>query len=262
MTATARVLEFNARVYRRTWRGGLVTTFLSPVLFLASMGFGLGRFVDSTGTVGDALGGVPYAAWLAPGLLAASAMQTGGFAATYTIMGRIRWDRIYHGMLATPVTIRGIVFGELGWIGVRLAIASGAFLLVMAAFGLVRSPLGVLALPAAVLTGLAFCGPILAFTATQENDQGFNAIFRFGLTPLFLFSGDLLPDRAAARGHPLDRLADAPLARRRAHPLVHAGRRRPRAHRRECPGALCLRRGGHGGRAPDVPPGPGQVSCR
>jgi len=193
MTATARVLEFNARVYRRTWRGGLVTTFLSPVLFLASMGFGLGRFVDSTGTVGDALGGVPYAAWLAPGLLAASAMQTGGFAATYTIMGRIRWDRIYHGMLATPVTIRGIVFGELGWIGVRLAIASGAFLLVMAAFGLVRSPLGVLALPAAMLTGLAFCGPILAFTATQENDQGFNAIFRFGLTPLFLFSGTFFP---------------------------------------------------------------------
>jgi lipooligosaccharide transport system permease protein len=193
VTATARVLEFNARVYRRTWRGGLVTTFLSPVLFLASLGFGLGRFVDSAGTASDTLGGVPYAAWLAPGLLAASAMQTGGFAATYTIMGRVRWDRIYHGMLATPVTIRGIVLGELGWIGIRLAIAAGAFLLVMAAFGLVLSPLGVLALPAAMLTGLAFCAPILAFTPTQQNDQGFNAIFRFGLTPLFLFSGVFFP---------------------------------------------------------------------
>lgn len=193
MTATARVLEFNARVYRRTWRGGIVTTFVSPVLFLAAMGFGLGSFVDSAGTASATLGDVSYAAWLAPGLLAATAMQTGGFAATYTIMGRVRWDRIYHGMLATPLTIRGIVLGELGWIGVRLAIASGAFLLVMALFGLVLSPLGVLALPAGVLTGLAFCAPILAYTPTQTNDQGFNAIFRFGLTPLFLFSGTFFP---------------------------------------------------------------------
>jgi lipooligosaccharide transport system permease protein len=193
VTATARVLEFNARVYRRTWRGGLVTTFLSPILFLASMGFGLGHFVDSAGTASALLGDVPYAAWLAPGLLAASAMQTGGFAATYTIMGRVRWDRIYHGMLATPITIPGIVLGELGWIGARLAIASGAFLVVMTLFGLVLSPLAALALPAAVLTGLAFCAPILAFTPTQQNDQGFNAIFRFGLTPLFLFSGTFFP---------------------------------------------------------------------
>jgi lipooligosaccharide transport system permease protein len=193
VTATARVLEFNARVYRRTWRGGIVTTFVSPILFLAAMGFGLGSFVDSAGTASGALGDVSYAAWLAPGLLAASAMQTGGFSATYTIMGRVRWGRIYHGMLATPLTVRGIVLGELGWIGVRLAIASGAFLLVMALFGLVLSPLGVLALPAGVLTGLAFCAPILAYTPTQTNDQRFNAIFRFGLTPLFLFSGTFFP---------------------------------------------------------------------
>lgn len=193
MTATARVLEFNARVYRRTWRGGIVTMFLAPVFFLASMGFGLGRFVDSTGNAAGALGDVSYAAWLAPGLLASTAMQTGGFAATYTIMGRIRWDRIYHGMLATPLTIRGIVLGELGWIGIRLGIAAGAFLLVMAAFGLVLAPSGLLAVPAGMLTGLAFAAPILAFTPTQDNDQGFNAIFRFGLTPLFLFSGTFFP---------------------------------------------------------------------
>ena len=76
MTATARVLEYDFRVFRRTWRGGLVTTFLAPVLFLASMGFGLGRFVDQSGNAAGALAGVPYAAWLAPGLLAAQAMQT------------------------------------------------------------------------------------------------------------------------------------------------------------------------------------------
>ncbi|HET7027211.1 MAG TPA: ABC transporter permease [Candidatus Limnocylindrales bacterium] len=193
MTAAIRVLEYDARVFRRTWRGGLVMTFLSPVLFLASMGFGLGRFVDSAGTAGAALGGVPYAAWLAPGLLAAQAMQTGGFAVTYPIMGRIVWDKTYHGMLATPMTIPGIVFGEIGWIGIRLLLSSAVFLVVMAGFGLVLSPAGIVAVPVATLTGLAFAAPICAFTATQRNDQGFNAIFRFGLTPLFLFSGTFFP---------------------------------------------------------------------
>jgi lipooligosaccharide transport system permease protein len=193
MIATARVYEYNARVYRRTWRGGLFTTFVSPVLFLTAMGFGLGRFVDEAGTASGLLGGISYAAWLAPGLLAAQAMQTGGFASTYTIMGRIRWDRIYHGMLATPIPISGIVLGELGWIATRLALAATVFLAVMTAFGLVLSPSAVLAIPAAVLTGLAFSAPILAFTPTQRNDQGFNAIFRFGLTPLFLFSGTFFP---------------------------------------------------------------------
>jgi lipooligosaccharide transport system permease protein len=192
-TSTARVLEFNLQVYRRVWRGGLVTTFLSPILFLASMGFGLGRFVDASGSPSAALGGVAYAAWLAPGLLASQAMQTGGFAVTYPIMGRIVWDRIYHGMLATPITIPGIVIGELGWVAGRLAFASTVFLGVMTVFGLVLSPLALLAIPVAVLTGLAFAAPIIAFTGTQRDDQGFNAIFRFGMTPLFLFSGTFFP---------------------------------------------------------------------
>ncbi|HEU4571925.1 MAG TPA: ABC transporter permease [Candidatus Limnocylindrales bacterium] len=193
MTAALRVLEYDLAVFRRTWRGGIVTTFLSPVLFLASMGFGLGRFVDASGNASGALAGVPYAAWLAPGLLAAQAMQTGGFAMTYPIMGRIVWDKTYHGMLATPLTVAGIVFGEVGWIGLRLLLASAVFLVVMALFGLVLAPTAILAIPAAILTGLAFAAPIAAFTPTQRNDQGFNAIFRFGLTPLFLFSGTFFP---------------------------------------------------------------------
>jgi lipooligosaccharide transport system permease protein len=193
LTSTARVLEFNVRVYRRVWRGGLVPTFLAPVLFLASMGFGLGSFVDSAGTASELLAGVPYAAWLAPGLLASQAMNTAGFAVTYPIMGRVVWDRIYHGMLATPITVSGIVLGELGWVAVRVAFASTVFLGVMAVFGLVLSPLALLAIPAAVLTGLAFAAPIMAYTPTQQSDQGFNAIFRFGLTPLFLFSGTFFP---------------------------------------------------------------------
>ncbi len=193
MTATARVFEYNARVFRRTWRGGIVMTFLGPILFLASMGFGLGRYVDSAGTATGELAGVSYAAWLAPGLLASQAMQVAGFASTYPIMGRVVWDKIYQGMLSTPITLEGIVFGEIAWIAIRLLFVTGVFLAIMAGFGLVASPLAILAVPVAALTGLAFAVPILAFTATQRNDQGFNAIFRFGITPLFLFSGTFFP---------------------------------------------------------------------
>lgn len=190
MTGTLRVLEYCARVYRRSWRGTLFVTFLAPILFLGAMGFGLGSFVDRSGGLP---GGVPYASFLAPGLLAAQGMQTAAFESTYPIMGRIVWDRIYAAMLATPIGVRDIVLGQFAWIGVRLLLVTSVFFGVMVTFGLARSPIAVLAIGAATLTGLAFAAPIMAFTATQRNDQGFNAIFRFGITPLFLFSGTFFP---------------------------------------------------------------------
>ncbi len=191
MTATARVLEYNVRVYRRTWHGSLFSTFFAPILFLASMGVGLGGYIDQSGSA--ALGGVPYAVFLAPGLLVAQAMQTASFESTYPIMGNLVWDRVYHGMLATPITIRGIVLGQLAWMIVRLTIMASAFFLVMILFGVVQSPLGVLGIGAAVLTGLAFAAPIMAFAATQRNDSAFSVIFRFLITPLFIFSGTFFP---------------------------------------------------------------------
>ncbi len=191
MTAALRVLEFNAMGYRRIWRGTLFSTFLSPVLFLAAMGLGLGAFIDQ-GRGAD-LGPFSYAAYLAPGLLAGQAMQTAGFESTYPIMGSIVWDRTYFGMLATPITVSGIVFGQLAWFAVRLAMVSTAFFIVMVAFGLVLSPLGVLSIGVGVLTGLAFAAPIMAFAATRKNEQAFSVLFRFGLTPMFLFSGTFFP---------------------------------------------------------------------
>ncbi len=99
-----RVLEHNALVYRRTYRGTLFTTFLSPVLFLTAMGLGLGALVDRQ--AGAALGGVPYLAFLAPGLLAASAMQTGAFENTFPVMAKTTWWKTYDAMLATPLAVR------------------------------------------------------------------------------------------------------------------------------------------------------------
>jgi len=186
------VFEYKALVYRRVWRGSIFSTFLSPVLFLAAMGIGLGSFVDHGSAIAS-LGGVSYAAFLAPGLLAAQGMQTATSESTWTVMGGFTWDKTFHGMYATPVSVAGIVFGQLAWVTVRLTLVAGAFFLVMLAFGFVVSPLGILGIGASILTGLAFAAPITAFAAGQKNDTSFSVIFRFFITPLFLFSGTFFP---------------------------------------------------------------------
>jgi len=185
-----RAYEHQFLLYRRTWRGGLFNSFLSPVLFLLAMGVGLGSYVDKGGT--SALG-VSYLTFLAPGLLAATVMQTASFEATFPIMGGFVWQRRYHAMHATPLGPPEIALGQLAWIATRITLVGAIFVLVMVPFGAVHSPLVLLAIPAATLTGLAFATPIAAYAATQKTMTTFNYIFRFGITPLFLFSGTFFP---------------------------------------------------------------------
>ena len=193
MTVMGRVVEHRALQYRRTFRASITSTFLNPVLFLLAMGVGLGTYVDRSGTATAALGGLSYLQFLAPGLLAATTMQAAAFEATFPIMGGLTWMRTFHAMYATPVTPRDIVVGNLTWIALRLTMIAAIFTLVMALFGAAASPLILLGIPAAVLTGMAFAGPIAAFSATQKTPEKFNAVFRFGITPLFLFSGTFFP---------------------------------------------------------------------
>lgn len=190
LARVSRSYEHMFLLYKRTWRGGLFNSFLSPVLFLLSMGVGLGTYVDRGGT--DALG-VSYLTFLAPGLLAATVMQTASFEATFPIMGGFVWQRRYHAMHATPLGPAEIALGQLAWIATRLTLVGAIFAVVMVPFGAVHSPLIVLAVPAASLTGLAFATPIAAYAATQKTMTTFNYIFRFGITPLFLFSGTFFP---------------------------------------------------------------------
>ncbi len=186
-----RVVQRNGLVYRRTWRGSIFFSFLQPFLFLAAMGIGLGTFVNQGHA--ETLGGVPYLQFLAPGLLAAACMQTATFECSWPILGKISWRRNYEAMLATPLGVGDLLLGELGWIAIRLTTVAGAFLLVIVAFGVPRSPLAILALPAAVLTGMAFAAALIAYTATQKNDSSFASLFRFVINPLFLFSGTFFP---------------------------------------------------------------------
>ncbi|MGH2489507.1 MAG: ABC transporter permease [Candidatus Limnocylindria bacterium] len=197
MTAL-RVTQRNLWVYRRTWRGSVFGSFLNPLLYLGALGVGLGSFIAAQDT--SALGGVAYIAFLGPGLLAAACMQTASFEATFPIMGKISWRRNYEAMLAAPLSVRDLVLGEMGWTSVRMTTMALSFMVVLTLFGIPTTPLAVLGIPAAVLTGLAFFTAIMAFTATQKNDSGFAAMFRFVINPLFLFSGTFFP---------VDRLPDA-----------------------------------------------------
>ena len=119
MTAATRVLEHRALQYARTFRASVFTSFLSPVLFLTAMGIGLGTYVDRSGTASQALGGLTYVQFLAPGLLAATAMQSAAFEATFPIMGGLTWQKTFHAMYATPLSPYAIAFGQIAWIATR-----------------------------------------------------------------------------------------------------------------------------------------------
>ena len=186
-----RVVEHRALQYRRTFRASLFGSFGIPALFLAAMGLGLGGYVDQSADA--VLNGVTYLQVLAPGLLASSLMQTGSFEASFPILGGLQWNRTFHAMVATPLRARDVALGNLAWIGLRLTLVGAIFAIVIVAFGASRSSLILLAIPVAVLTGLAFTAPIMAFTATQRRPDRFAAVFRFGITPLFLFSGTFFP---------------------------------------------------------------------
>jgi lipooligosaccharide transport system permease protein len=177
--------------YRRTWRGSIYSSVLSPVLYLGAMGLGLGTLIDSRGTA--RLGGVSYLAFLAPGLLAAAAMQAGVEESTYPVLGSVKWRRTYYAAAASPLRPADIFHGHLMFTAMRLAMNSAIFLAVMAAFGAIASPWALAALPVAVLTGLAFAAPIEAWAVTVAKDTSFALVFRFGMIPLFLFSGTFFP---------------------------------------------------------------------
>ena len=176
--------------YRRVWRGTVVTSLVNPVLFLAAMGIGLGTLVDAPPNPPK---DVPYLDFIAPGLLAAAAMQVAATESSFPVLAAMRWSRTYHAMLATPLEVREILLGHQLFVATRVLVASAAYLGVIAAFGVVHSPLGLLVVPVAVLVGAAFSGPIMTLAASVETGVAFPTMFRFAIMPMFLFSGAFFP---------------------------------------------------------------------
>jgi lipooligosaccharide transport system permease protein len=187
-----RVLEGHVRAYRHVWRGSAVTTFANPLLYLVAMGLGLGTLIDRGGT-DAALGGFTYLQFLAPGLLAATTMQVGSSDGAWPVMMGMKWQKTYHSALATPMRPADLLFGHLAWSLCRAVVTALAFILIMLLVGATTPLRAPVVLMPAVLTGLAFAAPISAFTATLENDYSLSGLFRFGIMPMFLFSGTFFP---------------------------------------------------------------------
>jgi lipooligosaccharide transport system permease protein len=176
--------------YKRVWRGTIGTSLINPLLYLAALGVGLGTIVDDSA---NAPAGVAYLDYIAPGLLAAAAMQTAYTESSWPVMGAIKWTKTYYAMTATPLTERDVLIGHQLFVVTRVFTASTAYLLVVALFGAVHSWLGLLAPFVAVLVGTASSMPMAAYASYVERDQSFPPIFRFVVVPMFLFSGAFFP---------------------------------------------------------------------
>ncbi|MHA7239439.1 ABC transporter permease [Arthrobacter sp. TMS1-12-1] len=170
----------------------LASSIGTPVMYLVAMGVGLATLVDRNSA--DAFGGVSYLAFLAPALLASAAIMTAATEFTYPVMDGFKWRRVYYGPHASPLTTDQIVHGHVLAITARLGATSLVYFLIVAAFGASPSASGVAVVPVAVLSGLAFGLPLMAYSASIEEDKGqFALVMRFIVTPLFLFSGTFFP---------------------------------------------------------------------
>lgn len=184
------VMAHHLTVYRRTWKGSIIGRFVSPLFFLLSMGLGLGALVDARA---GGIDGLPYLRFVVPGILAMQAMMLAFGESTYAVMGYIKWNRMYSAMLATPLRVGEVLGGHLAVVAVHLTVATAIFLAVAAPFGAFGSWWVLLAVPVAVLTGMAFSVPTFALAAHIDNDNAFSILFRFVMTPLMLFSGTFFP---------------------------------------------------------------------
>ena len=182
------IVRRNFTVYKSSWLVFL-TGFLEPVLYLFSIGIGVGQMIDGFTFNGRF---VSYAAFVAPAMLAASAMNGAILDSTFGIFFKLRYDKVYEGVLATPMRTIDIARGELAWSLLRSAVYAAGFVVVMAAMGLVSSWWAVLAWPATWLIGFAFAGMGMALTTFMKSWQDFEYI-QLGIVPMFLFSATFFP---------------------------------------------------------------------
>jgi lipooligosaccharide transport system permease protein len=191
------LVQRHARAYRHQW-----LVFLSglgePVFYLLSLAIGLGRLVGGTVT-GPAGQPVSYPAFVAPALLATSSMNGALFDSTFNVFFRLKYAKLYDAVLATPLRAGDVALGEIGWALIRGFLYALAFSLVMLVMGLIHSPWGVLALPAAVLTGFAFAAAGMACTTYMRSWQDFEFI-QLATLPMFLFSTTFYPLSVYPRG--------------------------------------------------------------
>jgi len=176
----------NAAMYRRTWKWNILPNFFEPVLYLASIGIGVGAYITE-------MGGASYIEFLAPGLVCVAAMNGASFEVTYNIYVRLNFEKTYDAMLTTPIEPDDVLAGEILWAVTRAGIYGCCFFIVLMVAGLTPLPRALLALPLIPLAGLLFAAIGMSFTLKIQNIDLFSFYFTLFLTPLFLFSDIFFP---------------------------------------------------------------------
>ncbi|WP_433501274.1 ABC transporter permease [Sphaerimonospora sp. CA-214678] len=225
---TLAVLGRQLALYRRLWQASVFSSFVLPVLFLVSIGIGVGRYVGT-------LEGVDYLAWIVPGVLASTAFQIALGESTYSVLGDFKWNRAYHAMRATPLRPVDMVCGHLLYLVIRGEAAVLAFLIVVVFFGGLHSPWALVTPLVCGLLTVATAAPVTAFAARIDHDSYFSLLFRFVMIPSTLFAGVFFPVEqlpvmvrplayASPLWHGVEMCRAATLGRATAWPLaVHLG---------------------------------------
>lgn len=173
-------------VYSRNLISNGLPPFLEPLIFLAGVGIGLGKYIMD-------MDGIPYLQFLASGLLVTSAMYTASFECTFGTFIRLEYDRAYDGMLAAPITANDLIIGEILWAGTKGFFFSFAVLVIVTAFGVIPLSFSILAPFVGFLTGIMFAAMSLFVTSFVQNINHFNFYMTGFLSPMFFFSGVVFP---------------------------------------------------------------------
>ena len=186
MNKPLRVFYRHLRIFERTWRHNLMFNVVEPLLYLSALGFGLGAFVQE-------MNGMSYIQFIAPGMVTLSAMYSATFECTYGTFVRLHFEKTFHAMLATPVTVRDIVLGEIMY-GTFKSVVFGTIILgVITALGLVHSGYA-LAIPLLLmLQGLIFSSAAISYTAITDVIDYLNYYITLVILPFFLFGGLYFP---------------------------------------------------------------------
>jgi len=181
---------YHAEFYAQTWRGSVASSILFPILFLASLGIGVGHLVSRhTGLVG----GQTYLHYIAPSLLATTTMQLGEGESLWPVLACLKWVRTYHAAATTPLNSDDILFGKLAWVATRAFATAVLYTIIIGCFGALQS-WWCLALPfIGTLVTVAFSAPLVAYAARSQSDASFTTLYRFAFVPMFLFSATFYP---------------------------------------------------------------------
>lgn len=181
-----RVWQRNFTVFTKLYKSSLALNFAEPILYLWAMGLGLGAYVKE-------IHGIPYIKFIAPGMIASSAMFAAVYECTYGTFVRMTFQKTFDAILATPVNIYDLVAGELMWGAFKSVLYGTIIMIVISALGLVDSAAIIGVLPVLFISGLIFAEISMIFVAIVPGIDSFNYFYTLFMTPMFLFSGIFFP---------------------------------------------------------------------